>query len=1546
MRDLTPDHNRASRAYPFPGGIAGKLGDRFEAKWAVKKLFEVILGHADALKFEFVDPDNHGVEFWLSKKGHKEWYQAKRQNTLGNWTIRRLEDEGVLATALAKLSTTPDDKFFFLSTIPATQLAQLAQRATLAENGSDAFLSSLTDADRADHLPALNRSWNASNEQTWHYLRRLEILCEPETDLDINLRMVGGQLFRDTYETFFPLLREYLENNFSRELTTEIVHREIIEGKILYPRAPLDPTIRERIVSANQSYLNSYTPFGAGGSTIPRQEAQETLALLEAEDGPSVILLTGNAGTGKSGVLRQILSCLDECGSTYLAFRVDNRLGIDSAAALGQALYERRENPVFTLQSLASDGTAILFIDQIDAISEISGRTGAIREVVLEFIRFTRFSRNIRIIAACRTYDLSNDSALRELEKDVRVKRIDVKPLDWATEIEPLLRVKNIPFERVTLKQRELLSLPLNLALFLETSTPDEQTFQFQSTSDLFDRLVDKKQRAIRARNYPAFALMPALSALAAYMSRDQSLDAPASVIDSLPNALDLLSTEHLIIHQNGRINFFHESLFDYAFARSFVAVRKPLLDFLKDDEQHLFRRTQVRQILAMYRQTGPQRHYLTQLRELLTSDDVRYHLKDAIARWLGGVDAPTEAELDIALALDVPNQCMPALVRQAVYPQIGWLPILLRRGFIVGWLNSESSERQGDALNILRNAVKTYPVEVAGALRTWWQNDPAHGVAILRWFSWLSDIPPCRDLLELNLDLIRSKPEGLFDRAGLYDRHSLSSWLKHDPDAAGELLRVWFETWFEVFPEGHPFERDHHNDFDFHWIEELQKKSPEIFLRATMPAFIEAIRRINLSYNGQYWSDYTWQIRYDRDSYGSGRFLSLIRKSLAVLASDSPALAKEYLNKIDYLSHPAALFLWLETISSAGSSLGHLLPKLLTADQLFKVGPNGAEWLSFARAADAALPYLHQLDRAKVEDRILSHWPEIVWAKKLINELAKGRPEEEPFWTKKSVIRDLHWNGNKQWCCLNAIAVEHLSPPARQRLALLNRKFAGKTLEKPNNPEARVLPPPIGSDRAKFMSNSAWMNAVASYRDERETKRTEDERFRHTGSHGLSGILRGRAKEEPERFAKLLRQLPVDTPSVYFNEILNGLIEGDPSEDTLKATIRYAHCLPAHPCCEGICRLLQKHPTLAEEADIFKILLWYVENGPAATDDESDQKRTQELLLTADQLTQQGGFSQIRSGYYDRGIAVQALASVLWDCATRLEEGVRVLQKRIEQESLESVRCFLAEPIYSVLHHDNCRAAELLKQLVMHPQGADLFPLSTYTGTRILFYILHGDSGIGHELLDLLLSAENEDQRLLGGFHLFREAFYDEALATRADTLVKQSDQHRKLAADAAANHLPLAAYQARAEQQLAEYFNDPIKEIRTTAAGCFRGIRDGESIEPYRALMRTFIQSQAFDGDNFQFFYLLKEATESTTEEVILAAERILNLAEQPDDTSSSLGRHREMHYLDDLLLREYRATEYHPEFRTRILDILDRMLILGLYGTDKIIQEHERV
>ncbi|WP_277057927.1 ATP-binding protein [Trichlorobacter lovleyi] len=1536
-------HNRASNMYPFSGGIAGKLGDRFEAKWAIMKLFEVMLGHADSMLFEFVDPLNHGAEFWLIRNGHKEWYQAKRQNTQGNWTIGRLAREGVLTTALAKLSAEPNDTFHFLSTAPATELHQLSQRAASIETNISDFLSSLSSEERASHLPELCRHWRTTEEQAWRCLQRIQVVCEPEPDLDRNIEMFGGLLFRDGYRCFFPILREYLENCFNRELTTEITRNEIICNGLLAPRMPLDPTVRENIKLANQRYLESYAPFGIGGEIISRNEAQQALAALADADGPAIILLTGNAGTGKSGVIREILSELEMNGSTFLAFRADNRLGSDSATALGQSLYGRSENPLNTLQSLAPDGKAVLFIDQIDAISEVSGRTGAIREVIFEFLDYARMSKNIRIIAACRTYDLSNDSALLKLEKMLRVQRIEIKLLDWATEIEPLFTARGISCDSISSKQRQLLTLPLNLALFLEVYEQNEMALLFQSTTELFDRLVEKKQRAIVSRGFPDFGIMVVLSHLAQVMSNDQSLDASITVLDHFPHAVDLLATEHLISRVDGRINFFHESLFDYAFARGFVSKRRNLLDFLRADEQALFRRTQVRQILTMYRQTA-QAAYLRQLAELLNSPAVRYHLKDAIMRWLGGLDQMSEAELDVVLTLDTPKEQMPPLVRMAIHPQVALLPILLRRGLIARWLTASSEGRRNDTLNILRNGAKLFPAESAQALRTWWSGDAARGQLLLGWFSWLHEMPPSPDLLDLNVDLIRSKPEGLLERAGLYDRHSMSAWLKHDPVAAGTLLRTWFEVWYDTFPEGHPFERGEQSDLDYHWLGELQKKSSVIFLEATIPAFIEAIRRINLTFDGHTWTDYTWLTHYDRGSFGPDRFIALLLNAFRTVVTSVPEQATIWFERIQSISHPATLYLCLEIIGSSGEAFAQRLVNLITEEKLFDVGPNAAEWLSFVRAANTALPFITAHERERIEQRILSHWPELRIAKKLAHDFAAGQPEVEPFWTHKSVISDLNWSGYKQWCILKSLDTSTLSSKALQRLNQLDKKFRDKSIPKPNNLEVTCVPPPIGSERAKFMSDNAWLSAFNAYCDDRETSRKRGEWFHHTGASGLAQILQERTKEEPERFMRLLQRMPTNTNQEYFNGIVNGLSESRATDELLVEALRHVHDLPGRPCCEGVCRILQKRPTLAAHNEVFAMLIWYVEHGEADTNEETDQKRTQELTVSAEQLIRRGGFTMHRSGYFDRGTAVETLGDVLWENDTRLLECVDLINRCIENETLESICCMLTKPIYSVLRQDNRLAATLLKQLINRKQGLDLTPLATYKGVLLLKYILHGTPDIGMELLEQLLLSDSEEYRRLGAFHLFREAFYNEALAERAKALLDSGDIYRKIAASLASHHLAHAAYRQIAEQQLMAFFNDPDKEVRTDAAECFRELWN-ESVESYRPLLRAFIQSTAFTENTFSFFHFLNDLHEPVTEEVLLSAERILEIIEQQDDSSSGKP-YREMHYLDELLLKEYTSTEYRPVLRGRILDIIDRMLILGLYGTDKIVQEHERM
>ncbi len=108
--------------------------------------------------------------------------------------------------------------------------------------------------------------------------------------------------------------------------------------------------MRERLREETDGYLRSYAPYGDVGSTIPRRQVLELAEKVVKSDGPNVILLTGIAGSGKSGVIRGLIGKLGELGVTHLAFRVDHYLDRGSPQEIGRALIGREESQVSTLK--------------------------------------------------------------------------------------------------------------------------------------------------------------------------------------------------------------------------------------------------------------------------------------------------------------------------------------------------------------------------------------------------------------------------------------------------------------------------------------------------------------------------------------------------------------------------------------------------------------------------------------------------------------------------------------------------------------------------------------------------------------------------------------------------------------------------------------------------------------------------------------------------------------------------------------------------------------------------------------------------------------------------------------------------------------------------------------------------------------------------------------------------------------------------------------------------------------------------------------------
>ena len=136
------------------------------------------------------------------------------------------------------------------------------------------------------------------------------------------------------------------------------------------------------------------------------------------------------------------------------------------------------------------------------------------------------------------------------------------------------------------------------------------------------------------------------IDALTQKMSEQQVLFAPKVAADNWATDAEVMTAEHVLVEVQDQnyYRFFHESFFDYAYARRFCASGRGVVEFLISTEQQLFRRAQVRQILA-YRREHDVRRYIEDVREVLGSPEVRFHIKRMVASGFHQIDEPTRDE-------------------------------------------------------------------------------------------------------------------------------------------------------------------------------------------------------------------------------------------------------------------------------------------------------------------------------------------------------------------------------------------------------------------------------------------------------------------------------------------------------------------------------------------------------------------------------------------------------------------------------------------------------------------------------------------------------------------------------------------------------------------------------------------------------------------------------------------------------------------------------------------------------------------------------------
>lgn len=679
---------------PRRGGEADKAGNIYEGLWMVDAVLDLFEGKYVTLEVERVGDEAAGVEFVLvDRSSTEEFHTIKRQHSEGNWTVSRLHDEQVLDSLLSKALSGADA--VFSSGTSATRFEVLIQCATQFASietfkrriGDNAQLS----ADFYDRILPL-----CSDDEIAAYeaLKRLKIRVKNETELRLDVeRRIRSTLQTNSAAPIDPravrlLIVDFMMDRLGNPLEARFFQDELATHGVVQSQWVGDEAIEESILRRNRMYISAVKDLHINRTEMTRRETdvtQDALLGLKKE-----VMIEGIAGSGKSSVVAQAVGQLAVRGVPSLVVNLDrlNQKTDTSAQAMGTNL-GLPDSPAISLGEFAGTRPSVLVIDQLDALSVVSARQQWAWDTLYELLDEARSYPEMRILFACRSFDLEQDGRLRRLADDPkRVERIRVEPLAEDA-IRGAIAASGIGNPALSKEQVEVLSTPLHLYLFLEASRSER--VDFGAAGDLFDAFWRYKERTVIARlNGPQSLWESAVAALCKELSDRESLVAPEYAMSKHRLTLEAMASEGVVTARDEQVRFFHESFFDYAFARTFVGADegRDLAEWLAKDEQALFRRSQVRQVLAFLRRDPHDRkRYLQTLAGVLSDPRVRFHIKRLVLDWLRSLDDPTAREWN---AVEAASDELGPHVWDVVRNSAPWFDVLAQHGKWDNWLNAE----------------------------------------------------------------------------------------------------------------------------------------------------------------------------------------------------------------------------------------------------------------------------------------------------------------------------------------------------------------------------------------------------------------------------------------------------------------------------------------------------------------------------------------------------------------------------------------------------------------------------------------------------------------------------------------------------------------------------------------------------------------------------------------------------------------------------------------------------------------------------------------
>lgn len=1556
------------------GGISTLKGVRYEIQAVIYEMPDLLEDRLVDIRYQpassslSVDQPPTGIFVddyaTQDEKGQKSFYQAKQNTKDSSWTVNRLLSEGVLRQFCDQHNVEPQSKLFFVSNIPAPQLQTLADHARQTIS-PDEFQRTLKQGMQKEAIRILN-TLEITWENLWPLFKTVNHRLLTQDQIEKRILDYASERYADLNK-FILVLKELIEKS-PGSLVSRDTAIACLENKGLF-RLPV--SLSQDILTVLHQASGSLRNYRSDilGIPIDREETRNLEKWIDTtQEKHPVAFLLDVAGAGKSVILHDLLEQLEERAIPVLATKADIDLShnVTDSASLRYALNNLPDSPESLLAAaVAKYEKAVLIIDQLDALSLTFSRNQACMDTVIGLIGRASSIQGVRVIVSCRSFDRKFDPKLRQIRSS---DEFTIKPLTEA-QIEQILSRLGLKWLDLIPREQEVLTNPLHLDLFATVIEEGNKCGMLRGSvatvQDLYGVLWELKILRPNSSSISPEELQDAIYQLVDEVHKSQELYQPVSWFDETSEVRNYLDSQGIFRRDGNKLSFFHQSFFDYCYARRFVSENESLAETVRRGDQGFFVRPQIVQTLSYLREVDPPR-YLRELESLMDrgrthewlrqlkihpsrfrrslfavmvsalSPPIRYHLRRLIFEWFGQQKNLTDQEKALGLScMEFPKDRRLFLLGaqgnaewfDVIQPQLANLLALSRKALddeIVPFLRSVQEARPEEIFALLAKQLhlsEEWNNRISWCLNTYkgWQSSEAE--SCLLWLCENTQSP--WQSLDLALHHIANANPVFGCRALRIILEQLKNqWRqKRRPPNAAECLGSKTINTAPNDEEAIKAYMDRMNTFRDHaekllprqmfWMEDLINQAavvcPSALLETILPWLEQVLPDLTWSPDENAWlTDKIFSSRFVHPFGGSASVvIQGFYKALCRLAEEDQEQFLSFAARIEQSRYLVLHEILAGVLAKHASQFASWACQYLLKDTLrLRISGIGSSIQFSRKLIGAVFPHCSSDERTKLEEAIVSYYP--AW-------------------------ENIRWRGSSQLELLWEVPDELLTPTGRSARKLLRGKLEGYKPPEREHVGGGVVGSPIPEEETKILSDDAWLDAMRHYDDERRWDKPR-EGFLKGGVIELSRAFEKVVESEPERFAELAVRFDEGISSKYFRALAEGLAKSTVSSTTVFAVCEtFSKKRPDDTTIQNaICDAIEKRV----KDNVPKELIDLVRD-IALTSADPDHKAWH-TKAENDEHYYDGDphFHGINS---TRGRAVRVYVCCMMEASPLDTESLLSTLEKVATDTSSAVRSCLIEDLPYLLRFDSDRVISIFELAVKNRPEL----LECRLSDNFIYYALgrHGSRMLKH-IEALMVSKEEEVRETCG--RLASLAYFN---VPRAKSL------YRKCLRGDASLRRGVARVMARNVDQ-PQFLKQCLAALQQLCSDSDQSIR--------RNLGETFryLPSPKVVIKKFIVRFLHSKSIVDAADDIVEYASRIqfvdpklaLNIAEQ---TQLALGKNiadiqRSAALVDDDLVSLAISIHTHspsPRLKARAMDLFERVMDLGSHYAIEALKAADR-